>query len=85
MVEANLSYAASVAAHAIRLGAQVELATADGATGFGQGEAHLDRMLERLALYEEPDRPRPLPIPTEPGRAVHVRLDARPAAPPAKE
>jgi uncharacterized protein (DUF58 family) len=85
VVEANLSYAASVAAHAIRLGAQVDLATADGATGFGQGEAHLDRMLERLALYDEPDRPRPLPIPMEPGRAVHVRLDARPATPPVKE
>jgi uncharacterized protein (DUF58 family) len=80
VVEANLSYVASLAAHAIRLGSQVDLTTADGSTGFGQGEAHLDRILERLALYEAPDRPRPLAIPMEAGRAVHVRLDAREAA-----
>jgi uncharacterized protein (DUF58 family) len=85
VVEANLSYAASVAAHAIRLGAQVDLAIAGGASGFGQGEAHLDRMLERMALYEAPDRPRRLPISMEPGRAVHVRLNARPGTPSAED
>ena len=85
VVEANLSYAASVAAHAIRVESQVNLLVAGGASGFGQGEAHLDRMLERLALYEAPDRPRPLPVPMEPGRAVRVRLDARPATPSAKD
>lgn len=77
VLEANLSYAASVAAHAIRLGCMVELVTADGSTGFGQGESQMDRILERLALYEAPLTPRPLAIPGEAGRAVHVRLDAR--------
>lgn len=76
-IEANLSYAASVAAHATRLGCMVELATAEGSTGFGQGESHLDRILERLALYEAPAAPRPPAVPAEPGRAVHIRLDAR--------
>lgn len=85
LIERNVSYAASVAAHAIRLGSQVDLATADGSTGFGLGEAHLDRMLERLALYGVPAAPRPLAIPTGPGRVVHVRLDAAQAAPPARE
>ena len=75
MIEANLSYAASLAAHAIRLGSQVDLTTADGSTGFGQGEAHLDRILDRLALYEAPAPARLLAIPMESGRVVHVRLD----------
>lgn len=83
-LEANLSYAASVAAHAIRLGSQVELLTADGSTGFGQGESHLDRILERLALYDAPARPRPLAIPAEPGRSAHIRLDAMRGAPEGK-
>jgi uncharacterized protein (DUF58 family) len=85
VIEANLSYVASLAAHAIRLGSQVDLTTADGSSGFGQGEAHLDRILERLALYEEPAAPRPLAIPAESGRAVHVRLDARQTSTPAKD
>ena len=80
-LEANLTYAASVAAHAIRLGCLVELVTADGSTEFGQGESHLDRILERLALYEAPAAPRPLAIPAEAGRVVHIRLDARRGAP----
>ena len=84
VIEANLSYAASLAAHAIRLGSQVELVTPDGATGFGQGEAHLDRILEPLALYGAPAIPRALAIPAEAGRAVHVRLDAPPLPPGAK-
>jgi uncharacterized protein (DUF58 family) len=80
-VEANLSYASSLAAHAIRLGMQVRLVTAGGSTGYGQGDSHLDRMLERLALYQAPEAPRPLTIPADDGRAVHVRLDdPRPAA-----
>jgi uncharacterized protein (DUF58 family) len=85
VVEANLSYVASLAAYAIRLGSQVDLTTADGSTGFGQGEAHLDRMLERLALYEAPDVSRPLLIPMEAGRAVRVRLDALEAASSSKD
>ncbi len=68
-------------AHAIRRGSQVELVTADGSTGFGQGEAHLDRILEPLALYGAPAIPRGLRIPAEAGRAAHVRLDA-PVLPP---
>ena len=83
LIEANLSYAASLAAHALRLGSQVQLATAEGSTGFGQGEPHLDRILERLALYEAPAAPRPLASPEE-GRTVHIRLDAPRAAPTAK-
>ncbi len=85
VIEANLTYVASVAAYAVRLGSQVALTTADGSTGPGQGEAHLDRILERLALYEAPASPRPLAIPAEPGWAVHLRLDARQSAPPAEE
>lgn len=85
VVEANLSYAASVAAHAIRLGTQVHLVTAEGGTGFGQGDSHLDRILECLALYQAPEAPRPLAIPAEGGRAIHVRLDAPPAATAARE
>lgn len=77
VLEANLSYAASVAAHGIRLGCLVELMTAEGSSGFGQGESHLDRILERLALYEAPAAPRPLAIPAEALRVVHIRLDAR--------
>jgi uncharacterized protein (DUF58 family) len=84
VIEANLSYAASLAAHAIRLGSQVDLTTPDGSTGFGQGEAHLDRILEPLALYEAPATPRPLAIPAEAGRAVRVRLDAPPLSPDAR-
>ena len=81
VLEANISYAASLAAHAIRLGSHVQLVTADGSTGFGQGEAHLDRILERLALYEAPVAPRPVAVPEEPGRTARIRLDARPARP----
>ncbi|MBI2116468.1 MAG: DUF58 domain-containing protein [candidate division NC10 bacterium] len=77
VLEANLSYAASVAAHGTRLGCLVELMTAEGSSGFGQGESHLDRILERLALYEAPAAPRPLAIPAEALRVVHIRLDAR--------
>ncbi len=85
VVEANIGYAASLAAHAIRLGSQVQLVTADGSTGFGQGEPHLDRILERLALFEAPEAPRTLPVPEGPGRSVHIRLDTRRTPSPAKE
>ncbi|HYL81109.1 MAG TPA: DUF58 domain-containing protein, partial [Candidatus Acidoferrum sp.] len=77
VLEANLSYAASLAAHAVRLGCQVQLVTADGSTEFGQGEAHLDRLLERLAVYQAPASPRPLPALAGSGRTIHIRLDAR--------
>lgn len=73
-VEADLSYAASVAAHAIGLGALVGLATAEDFTDFDTGEAHLDRMLERLALYAPPAAPRPLPVVPGAAREVRVRL-----------
>jgi hypothetical protein len=59
--------------------------TAEGGTGFGQGDSHLDRILERLALYQVPEAPRPLAIPAEGGRAIHVRLDAPPSATGARE
>jgi uncharacterized protein (DUF58 family) len=77
VVEDRISYAASLAAYAIRRGYQVQLVTAEGSTGVGLGEAQLDRILERLALYEAPLTPRPLRIPAEPTRAVHIRLDDR--------
>lgn len=83
VIEANLSYVASLAAYAARMGSQVDLTTAEGSTGPGQGEGHLDRILERLALYGAPASPRPLPIPAETGRAIRLRLDARQAAAPA--
>jgi uncharacterized protein (DUF58 family) len=83
LIEANLSYAASLAAHAVRLGSQVQMVTADGSTGLGEGEPHLDRILERLALYEAPAAPRPLASPEE-GRTVHIRLDAPRATPTGK-
>jgi uncharacterized protein (DUF58 family) len=60
-VEAALSRAASLAAWAIRAGMAVEVVTAEGGTGFGEDDAHLDRMLTRLALYRVPPAPRPLP------------------------
>lgn len=81
-VEADLGYAASLAAHAIRQGAAVALATAEGVTGFGQGEAHLDRILERLALYQAPATPRFTPPPPDSAggvAALRVRLGARAA------
>jgi uncharacterized protein (DUF58 family) len=75
-VEADLSYAASVAAHAIRLGALVGLTTPESVTDFGTGEAQLDRILERLALYDLPDAPRPLPAIPNAAREVRIRLGA---------
>jgi uncharacterized protein (DUF58 family) len=81
LVETNVSYAASLAAHATRRGAEVQLVTAEGATALGQGPTHLDRILERLALYEVPTAPRPAPAPSGAGRTVRIRLDGpRPAA-----
>lgn len=77
VLEGNLSYAASLAAHAIHRGAQVQLVTAEGATDFGEGEAHLDRILERLALYEAPAAPRPLSIPGQNAPAIHIALHTR--------
>ncbi len=76
-VEADLSSVASLAAHAIRQGASLELLTAEGSSGPGAGESHLDRILERLALYLVPDAPRPLRAAGETGREVRFRLGAR--------
>ena len=73
-VEADLSYVASLAAHAIRQGSLVELVVGDGGTGFGTGESHLDRMLARLALYTVPALPRPGRAFGDAGREVQVRL-----------
>jgi uncharacterized protein (DUF58 family) len=81
LVERNVSFAASLAALATRRGAQVRLLTAEGGTAFGQGPGHLDRILERLALYEVPAAPRPAPAPDRTGRTVRIRLDGlRPPA-----
>ncbi len=77
VVEDGISYAASIAAFAIRREYQVQLVTTQGSTGIGQGEAHLDRILERLALYEAPAAARRLAIPREPGRTIRIRLDDR--------
>jgi hypothetical protein len=62
----------------------VQLVTAQGSTGIGQGEAHLDRILERLALYEAPAAARRLAIPRESGRTIRIRLDDRRAGSTAK-
>ena len=75
-VERDLSYAASVAAHAIRSGAAVELVTGEGVLPFGAGEAHLDRLLERLALYAPPATPRPARATANAAREVRMRLGA---------
>jgi len=75
-VERDLSYAASVAAHAIRRGAAVELVTGDGVLPFGTGETHLDRVLEWLAVYAPPAAPRPARSPATAAREVRVRLGA---------
>jgi len=81
LIERNVSFAASLAALALRRGAEVQLVTADGATTFGQGPAHLDRVLERLALYEAPASPRPLTASERAGRSLRIRLDSpRPGA-----
>jgi len=81
LIERNLSFAASLAALASRRGAEVQLVTAEGTTAFGQGSAHLDRILERLALYEVPVVPRPAPPSDRVGRSVRIRLDGpRPSA-----
>ncbi len=76
VIEANLSYAASLAALAIGQGTAVQLVTAEGATEFGQGERHLDQILERLALYEARAAPRPLRLPPGSEPAVRIPLDA---------
>jgi len=76
VVEADIGYAASLAAHAIRRGIQVQMATPEGATEFGQGEVHLDRILERLALYLRPAAPRPGPALDDEARTVQIRLGA---------
>jgi uncharacterized protein (DUF58 family) len=75
-IEADLSYLASLGAFAIRCGAMVELVTAEGSSGFGVGDAHLDRMLEWLALYVVPSAPRPLRAGSAVEREVRVRLGA---------
>ncbi len=77
MIETNLSYAASLAALAIRQGTPVQLVTADGSTGFGQGETHLDQILQCLAMYEVPGAPRRVVLPSGMEPAVRISLDAR--------
>jgi uncharacterized protein (DUF58 family) len=82
-VEDGLSRAASLAAWAIRSGVAVDVVTAEGSTGFGQGEPHLDRALTRLALYETPAAPRPLP-PAAGCRCIRVALGERRSSGPAE-
>lgn len=73
-VEEDLSYAASVAAHAIGGGAAVELVAGPASVPCGTGEAHLDQILERLALYApSATTPSRRTAPREPGD-VRVRL-----------
>lgn len=52
VVEEDITWAASLAAHLIRRGAEVQLALPEGETPYAAGEPHLYRILERLALYE---------------------------------
>jgi uncharacterized protein (DUF58 family) len=81
LIERNLSFAASLAALASRRGAELELVTAEGTTGLGQGPTHLDRLLERLALYEVPAAPRTVAPPDPARRSARIRLDGpRPPA-----
>ena len=75
-VEKDLSYAASVAAYAIRRGAAVELVTGDGVLPFDTGEAHLDRVLEWLAVYAPPAAPRLVRSLGTAAREVRMRLGA---------
>lgn len=75
LIEANISLAASMAVDAIHRGWEVQLVLADGLTDTGSDEAHLDRILERLALYEVPARPRRLASSGATGE-IRVRLDA---------
>jgi len=75
-VEADLGYAASLIVHALRWGISVQLVSPEGATDFGLGEAHLDRLLEPLARYRRPAAPRPTPHPGGEARAVLLRLGA---------
>ena len=73
-VEADISYAASVAAHALRLGALVGLVTSESSIDFGAGKDHLDRIFERLALYTPPAVARPLRAMPTVAREVRVCL-----------
>lgn len=74
LVEANISLAASLAVRAVRQGWEVQLVLADGRTELGSDELHLVRILERLALYEPPAHPRPLP--SAGAWELRVKLDA---------
>jgi uncharacterized protein (DUF58 family) len=76
-IEDDLSYAASIAAHAVERDAAVELVAGHASVPSGTGEAHLYRILERLALYA----PTPADVSSlvrshEPGD-VRVRLGVR--------
>jgi uncharacterized protein (DUF58 family) len=75
-IEDDLSYAASVAAYAVRLGASVELAAGNASVPCGTGEAHLDRILERLALYTPSSANPPSQAPAGGPGDVRVRLGA---------
>lgn len=75
LVETNISLAASLAVHAVQRGWEVQLVLADSRTELGSDQPHLDWILERLALYEPPATPRPLPAAGTVG-AIRVKLDA---------
>jgi len=70
-VEEDISLAASLAAHFIKQDALVRLLTTNGTTPFGRGAAHLDRILQLLALYH-PVRTDPLPTGQYPPRTIGV-------------
>lgn len=74
LVEANISLAASLAVHTVQRGWEVQLVLADSQTKLGSDEPHLDWILQQLALYEPPARPRPLPFVNSAG-AIHLKLD----------
>jgi uncharacterized protein (DUF58 family) len=75
-LEADLSLAASLAAWVIRSGTALELITAEGATGFGDDEAHLERIFQRLALYAPPGTPRRMALVRDDVRSVRLVLGA---------
>ncbi len=73
-IEEDLSYVASVAAHAVGRGVAVELVAGYASVPPGTGEAHLDRILERLALYAPSPASPSLPTPPREPGDVRVRL-----------
>lgn len=78
-IEADISTAASLAAGAVRSGVAVELVTAEEATGFGEGQDHLDRILTCLALYVAPPMVRPVRSTSDEAATIWLALGQGPS------